>query len=79
MEQYLRMREWLRGVGSSHARREFRTLVRARLKVINDAVAAGATVTHWASPAVIKEATDFTSSLSVKGVLSHRQCMVDAV
>ena len=78
VEQHLRMREWLRGVGSSHVGREFRTLVRARLKVTNDAAAAGATVTHWASPAVIKDATDFTCIPSV-GVLPHRECMVNAM
>ena len=70
VDQYLRFREWLRGVSRSHVGREFRTLVRVRLDVLDDtaaadakdsaAAAAGAKSSHWASPAVIKEAKDFT-------------------
>ena len=70
VDQYFRFREWLRGVSRSHVGREFRTLVRVRLEVLNDMAAAGAKdsavvgaqikSSHWASPAVIKEAKDFT-------------------
>ena len=35
MEQYLRMREWLRGVGSSYVGGEFRTLARVHVEVMN--------------------------------------------
>ena len=42
VEQYVRFREWLRGVSRSHVGREFRTLVRVRLDVLDDTAAAGA-------------------------------------
>ena len=42
VDQYLRFREWLRGVSRSHVGREFRTLVRVRLDVLDDTAAAGA-------------------------------------
>ena len=59
VDQYLRFREWLRGVSRSHVGREFRTLVRVRLDVLDDtaaagakdsaAAAAGAKSSHWAA------------------------------
>ena len=48
--QYLRFREWLRGVSRSHVGREFRTLVRVRLHVLDDTAAVGAK--DRAAPAV---------------------------
>ena len=60
--------------------REFRTLVRARLEVLNDMAAAGAKdsaaveaqmkSSHWASPAIIKEAMDFTFIPRVGGTVT---------
>ena len=41
VDQYSRFREWLRGVSRSHVGREFRTLVRVRLDVLDDTAAAG--------------------------------------
>ena len=68
--------------------REFRTLVRVRLDVLDDTAAVGAKdsgtpavgakSSHWASPAVIKEAKDFTIIPAV-GPRSHLQCMAGAV
>ena len=89
VEQYVRFREWLRGVSRSHVGREFRTLVRVRLEVLDDtaaagakdsaAAAAGAKSSHWASPAVIKEAKDFTfiprEGATVTSVM-HGRCRV---
>ena len=49
VDQYLRFREWLRGVSRSHVGREFRTLVRVRLDVLDDAAAVGAKSSHWAA------------------------------
>jgi len=69
-DQYWRFREWFCGVSRSFVGTEFRTLVRVRLEVLNDMAAAGAKdsaaveaqmkSSHWASPAIIKEAKDFT-------------------
>ena len=76
---------------------EIRTLVRARLEVINDMAAVGATeraaagatetaaadaqvtAPHWASPAVIKEAMDFTFIPAVGAFVTstmHGRCRV---
>ena len=89
VDQYLRFREWLRGVSRSHVGREFRTLVRVRLDVLDDTAAVGAKdsgtpavgakSSHWASPAVIKEAKDFTFIPAVGATVTsamHGRCRV---
>ena len=54
VEQYLRFREWLRGVSRFHVGREFRTLVRVRLA----AAAAGAKSSHWVAAGAKDRAWD---------------------
>ena len=89
IDQYWRFREWLRGVSRSHVGREFRTLVRVRLDVLDDTAAVGAKdsgtpavgakSSHWASPAVIKEAKDFTFIPAVGATVTsamHGRCRV---